>query len=99
VPGLEPPKELLELDGQRVFGLTVDPGTLLTVRTARLRSMRAPSSTDYTNPDQVMLELDRARKLCRSKGWRMIDVSSRAVEESASKIIDAYDESFGEARG
>jgi regulator of PEP synthase PpsR (kinase-PPPase family) len=95
ISGLDPQKELLELDSGRVFGLTVDPATLLSVRTARLRSMRAPSSTDYTDPDQVILELDRARKLCRQKGWRMIDVSGRAVEENASKIIDAHAASFG----
>jgi len=95
IPGLEPQQELLELDSSRVFGLTVDPATLLSVRTARLRSMRAPSSTDYTDPDQVMLELDRARKLCRQQGWRMIDVSGRAVEENASKIIDAHADAFG----
>ena len=95
IPGLEPQKELLELNSSRVFGLTVDPATLLSVRTARLRSMRAPSATDYTDPDQVLLELDRARKLCRQKGWRMIDVSGRAVEENASKIIDAHADAFG----
>ena len=95
IPGLDPQKELLELDSSRVFGLTVDPGTLLSVRNARLRSMRAPSSTDYTDPDQVILELDRARMLCREQGWRMIDVSGRAVEENASKIIDAHADAFG----
>jgi len=98
VPGLEPPKELLELDKRRVFGLTVDPGTLLSVRTARLRSMRAPSSTDYTDPDQVELELDLARKLFRAHGWKQIDVSGRAVEENASKVVDAYEDAFGELR-
>jgi regulator of PEP synthase PpsR (kinase-PPPase family) len=51
--------------------------------------MRAPSSSSYTDPDQVMLELDRARKLCRAKGWRLMDVSGRAVEENASRIIEA----------
>jgi regulator of PEP synthase PpsR (kinase-PPPase family) len=96
VPGLDPPQELLELDKRRVFGLTVDPGTLLTVRTARARSMRMASSTDYTDPDQVMLELDRARKLFRARGWKQIDVSGRAVEENASRIIDAYEQAFGD---
>ena len=98
VPGLDPPKELVELDKRRVFGLTVDPGTLLSVRTARLRSMRAPSSSDYTDPDQVELELDLARKLFRTHGWKQIDVSGRAVEENASKVVDAYEEAFGELR-
>ena len=96
VPGLDPPTELLELNKKRVFGLSVDPGTLLSVRTARMRSMRGKSKTDYTDPDQVMLELDLARKLFRAHGWNQIDVSGRAVEENASKIIDAYEESFGD---
>ena len=91
IPGLEPPKELLEMNPRQVFGLTVEPGMLLSVRTARLRTMRAPSSTNYTDPDQVMLELDRARHLCRSKGWRVIDVSGRAVEENASRIIESFE--------
>ncbi len=90
IPGLEPPKELLELSPWRVFGLTVDPGTLLSVRSARLRTMKAPSSTAYVDPDQVMLELDRARRLFRSQGWRTIDVSRRAVEENASRIIEIF---------
>ena len=81
---MDPPKELVELDKRRVFGLTVDPATLLSVRTARLRSMRAPSSTDYTNPDQVLLELERARKIFRRYGWQPIDVSGRAVEASGA---------------
>ena len=98
VPGLEPPKQLFELDHRRVFGLTVDQGTLLSIRNARMRSMRVASSTDYTNPDQVELELDRARRLFRANRWNQIDVSGRAVEESASKIVDAYEEIFGRPR-
>ncbi len=89
--GLDPPKELLEMDPLLVFGLTVEPGMLLSVRTARIRTMRASSSTNYTNPDQVMLELDWARRLCRSKRWRVIDVSGRAVEENASRIVDSFE--------
>lgn len=102
IPGLEPPKELLELSSWRVFGLTVDPGTLLSVRSARLRTMKAPSSTSYIDPDQVMLELDRARRLFRAHGWRTIDVSRRAVEENASRIIEIFalaDTSAGNPRG
>jgi len=90
IPGLDPPKELLELSSWRVFGLTVDFETLLSVRSARLRTMKAPSSTSYIDPDQVMLELDRARRLFRAHGWRAIDVSRRAVEENASRIIEVF---------
>lgn len=99
IPGLEPPSQLLELNPKRVFGLTVDPGTLLSVRTARLRTMKAPTSTSYTDPDQVMLEIDRARRLFRAHGWRMVDVSGRAVEENASRIIEGFDFSGEERSG
>ncbi|MBW2425930.1 MAG: kinase/pyrophosphorylase [Deltaproteobacteria bacterium] len=99
IPGLDPPSQLLELNPRRVFGLTVDPGTLLSVRTARLRTMKAPTSTSYTDPDQVMLELDRARRLFRAQGWRMVDVSGRAVEENASRIIEAFDFAVEEHSG
>ena len=94
VPGIDPPKELLELPKDRVFGLTVDPGTLLSVRSARLRTMGAPGSTAYTDPDQVMLEIDRARKLYRTKGWRVIDVSGKAVEENASRVLEAFEQTL-----
>jgi len=93
VPGLDPPTELLEMSSRQVFGLMIDPSTLLSVRTARLRSMKAPPTMSYTDPDAVMLELDRARRLCRQKGWRQVDVSGRAVEENASRIIDAFEAS------
>ena len=91
IPGLDPPKELLDMNPRQVFGLTVEPSMLLSVRTARLRTMRAPSSTNYTDPDQVLLELDWARRLCRAKGWRVIDVSGRAVEENAAGIIESFE--------
>lgn len=94
VPGIDPPKELLELPKDRVFGLTVDPGTLLSVRSARLRTMGAPGSTSYTDPDQVMLEIDRARKLYRTQGWRVVDVSGKAVEENASRILEAFEQTI-----
>ncbi len=98
VPGIDPPQELLEVNKRRVFGLSVDPATLLSIRTARMRTLRAPSSTDYTDPDQVELELDLARRLFRANGWKQVDVSGRAVEESASKIVDFYEQAFGAPR-
>ena len=39
VPGIDPPRELLDIEPSRVFGLTLDPATLVTIRRARLRSL------------------------------------------------------------
>lgn len=66
VPGLEPPRELLEIDPRKVFGLLVDTATLLEVRRSRVRALRAPPHTDYEDPDAVAAELRRARRLFRA---------------------------------
>lgn len=95
VPGLDPPPELLELDARKVFVLDLDPETLLAVRQARLKSLRASPFSKYTDTSAIRHELDRARVLCRQYGWRHIDITGRAVEENASRIIELYQEAFG----
>ena len=40
--------------------------------------------------DLGRLELERARRLFRQRGWRMLDVSGRAVEENAARILEFY---------
>lgn len=99
VPGLEPPRELLALEPRRVVGLTLDPGALLTIRRSRLRVMHAPPYADYADPDQVLAELGRARRLCRERGWRVVDISGKAVEETAARIFELLSDKSSDARG
>jgi len=91
VPSVEPPKELFELDRRKVFGLLVDAQTLTTIRQARVRALRASPRTAYTNIEAVSLEIERARALFRRNGWRCIDITGKAVEENASRILEYYD--------
>jgi hypothetical protein len=88
VPGLEPPRELLELDPRKVIGLTIEPNQLITIRHARMRMMRASPYTSYVDPEAVLHELARARRLFRERGWRVVDTSGRAVEETAARILE-----------
>jgi len=90
VAGLEPPRDLLELDRRKVFGLLIDPATLVQVRQARLKSLRTSPGSRYADAAAITQELDRARRLFRAQGWASIDVSGRAVEENASRIIEIY---------
>jgi regulator of PEP synthase PpsR (kinase-PPPase family) len=94
VPGLDPPRALLELDRRKVFALLVDPSTLVSMRKARLRSLGRTPYLSYAEPEAVGLELERARRLVRERGWRSLDVSGRAVEENASRILQLYREVF-----
>jgi regulator of PEP synthase PpsR (kinase-PPPase family) len=90
VARLDPPQVLFELDRRKVFGLLIDPGTLQTVRKERLRTLRWSASAAYTDYDSVVLEINRARRLFRARGWRTLDISGLAVEESASRILELY---------
>ena len=56
----------------------------------RLKVLRVPPHSSYTDSDAVSLELRRARRLFREKGWRTIDITGRAVEETAARILDHY---------
>ncbi|MCC6640846.1 MAG: kinase/pyrophosphorylase [Deltaproteobacteria bacterium] len=99
VPGLEPPRELLELDPRRVFGLVLDPGALLTIRRSRLRQMHAPPYADYVDPDSVLGELARSRRMFREQGWRIVDISGKAVEETAGRILELIGKKASEPQG
>jgi hypothetical protein len=90
IPGMEPPRELLELDPRKVVGLTIDPSTLVTVRQARLRMMRAAPYATYTDPDAIVQEMARARRLYRERGWKSVDTSGKAVEETAARVLELH---------
>jgi hypothetical protein len=92
VPGLDPPRELLELVPAKVFGLSVDAGTLLTVRQARLRSLGVSPYRSYADPEAIEAELLRARRLFRERGWRVVDIAGKAVEETAARILELHEE-------
>jgi regulator of PEP synthase PpsR (kinase-PPPase family) len=91
VPSIEPPKELFELDRRKVFGLISDPHALTTIRQARVRALRASPRTSYSDLESVALEIERARAMFRRHGWRTIDITGKAVEENASRIIEYYE--------
>ena len=94
VPGVQPPRELPELDPSKVFGLSIDPEMMLTVRQERIRSLGVPAS-DYVDMESVLVETRRARRIFQQYGWRVVDVSGRAVEENAARILQLMDAGRG----
>ncbi len=92
VPGIEPPRALLELDPKKVFALTIDPSILLTIRQARVRALGAPPYSTYADPEALIEEVRRARRLYREHGWQVVDISGRAAEENAARILRLIEE-------
>ena len=95
VAGMELSNTLAELDSRKVFGLMVDHATLLTMRINRLKVLRAPPHSSYTDSDAVELELRRARQIFRERRWRTIDITGRAVEETAARVLDLHGAQYG----
>ena len=91
IPGLDPPRELTDLDSQKVFGLLIDAAELLTIRQARLRVINASPTSAYTDIEAVTDEVENARRLCRKNGWRIVDVTGKAVEENAARLMEYYE--------
>ena len=87
VAGIDPPKALFDLDPHKVFALSIDPSLLLTVRQARVRALGAAPYDLYADPESLLEEIRHARRIFRAQEWQVIDVSGRAAEENAARIL------------
>ena len=90
VLGVEPPKELLELPGYRVIGLTIDVDQLLDIRKHRLQQLGMPPDANYGLRDHVKAELEYAHAIFRDHPeWIVVDVTNCAIEETATIILES----------
>ena len=90
VPGVPLPAELDHIHHALVIGLTNDPSSLVHVRRNRLRMLNEERETTYVDPDAVKAEVVAARRLFTQRGWPVLDVSRRSIEETAAAILDLY---------
>lgn len=81
-PGLETAKRPL------IVGLIASPERLVQVRRNRLIALNEHEETDYVDIDRVREEATIARRLFESKGWPVIEVSRRSIEETAAAVIN-----------
>ncbi len=95
VLGVEPPKELDDVDPRRVFGLNIEPATLMKIRQSRMESLRMESS-DYGDIRYIRREAAWARKVFEAHPeWTVLNMTRKAIEETASKILEHYRATFG----
>lgn len=86
VPEVEAPKELFEISSKKIIGLTNDPQTLNTIRLERLKELGLKSYSTYANMDRILTELDFAHEIFAKLRCPVINVSTKAIEETASII-------------
>lgn len=93
VLGVPPPPELEEANQDRIVGLTIGLDQLCEIRQARLRQLGMPAATNYALREHVKEELEYAHRVFRAHpSWPVIDVTGRAIEETAVIILEALKE-------
>ncbi|MCB9729455.1 MAG: kinase/pyrophosphorylase [Deltaproteobacteria bacterium] len=93
VLGLPLPKDLDRIGQDHIFGLTIDVASLIRIRRARLKALNMPVDTDYARREHIIRELEYGRDVFRAHPqWPVIDVSQKAIEETAAIILRTMDE-------
>jgi regulator of PEP synthase PpsR (kinase-PPPase family) len=88
VPEVPVPKELSEIDPSKIIGLTTDPVKLNEIRKERLKALGLKNTANYADVNRILEELDYADGVMKKIGCPIIDVATKAVEETANIIID-----------
>jgi regulator of PEP synthase PpsR (kinase-PPPase family) len=93
VLGIATPPELEEASQDRIVGLTIGLDQLVEIRKARLQQLGMPVGSSYGLRDQVKEELDYGQQVFRAHPqWPVIDVTGRAIEETAVIILESLKE-------
>jgi regulator of PEP synthase PpsR (kinase-PPPase family) len=98
VPGLPDPPGL-ENPHCPVIGLTLDAHSLIEIRRHRLKLIAQgqgsvhikQDSGEYVDLETVKAELLWARRLCTRRGWPVVDVTRRSIEETAATVLQLMD--------
>lgn len=92
VPEIPIPKEVFEINQKKIIGLTNTPEKLNQIRQERLKALGLSSNANYAKFDRILQELDYSDKIMKKVGCPVIDVSSKAIEETAGIIMDIMKE-------
>ena len=88
VPELAPPEELFKVPAHKVVGLLIDPYKLNEIRSTRLKTMGLSDDAVYADVKRIAEELEYAKGIMRRIHCPIINVSNRAIEETAGMILD-----------
>lgn len=88
VPEVPIPKEIYQVSRQQMVGFRIDPRTLTNIRVERMRSMGLRRDANYADMGRILAELEWADEVYKKLGCAVIDVSNKAVEETAVRVLE-----------
>lgn len=85
-----------EIKGPLIIGLIISPERLKQIRRNRMQYLGGDSFTkDYVDDNSIRQEIREMRKIIADNNWPHIDVTGKAIEETAAQIINIYFEKIG----
>ncbi|MCR8844507.1 kinase/pyrophosphorylase [Paenibacillus sp. SC116] len=87
-PEAKPPEELFRIPSDRIVGLMMDASILQRVRSEHLKWLGLPEGAQYAQLNRIQEELDYAQQLMNKLECRVIDVTGKAIEETAGMIMN-----------
>jgi hypothetical protein len=89
VPGQGLQKEVEKLNKPLVVALITTPKNLVEIRTKRSIELGLDLKNDkYTKLEDVIKEIEAAKKTFISMGWPIIDTTRRSIEETSAAIMN-----------
>ena len=85
------PKELYEIDSNKIFGLTIDKNRLKKIREERLKSINLPKESKYSDLSHIEAEIDHADEIMKDLDCKIIDVTNKSIEETSEYIISVIE--------
>jgi len=88
VPEIPVPEELYEIPGKKIIGLKINIFELIEIRKLRMGKFKGLSSNfQYANDERILEELEYAEKIMKKTRCLTIDVTQRAIEDTAQIIM------------
>lgn len=90
VPEVDPPEELYLVPKEKCFGLRITPEKLNHIRRERLISLGLNDKAIYANIERIKEEIEYFDQVIEKINCPVIDVTNKAVEETANMIISIH---------
>lgn len=87
VSGVNVPDVLYKADRSKIIGLTCDPLVLQSFRSTRASALQMDYTAEYCDFDHITREVEYANKIFQELKCPIVDMTNRAVEETAQEIL------------
>ncbi|MER2063565.1 MAG: pyruvate, water dikinase regulatory protein [Alkalibacterium sp.] len=89
MPESKLPDEIWQVDQKRMVGLTNEEEMLSNIRRERMISYGMDPETPYSSKERIRKEIRYAEELYKKLNCKIINVSSKSIEETSAIIIDS----------